>query len=199
MSLRPPAGARAQIGPNAVLQLIPVLRDGGVDPAPFFAAAGVDDWLADPPTAMIDQAGVARLHQAVRAMLPSARACALLAAAGRRTGDYILANRIPRAVRAVLRILPSWAASRLLTAAIGRHAWTFAGTARFAALGGAPPLFTLTGNPICAGETAAAPVCVWHAAVFERLFRVLVSPRARVRETLCEASGGVCCRFSVRW
>ena len=50
------------------------------------------------------------------------------------------------------------------------------------------------------GETSAHPVCVWHAAVFEGLYRALVDDRCRCREVQCGAqagSGGVC-RFAMR-
>jgi divinyl protochlorophyllide a 8-vinyl-reductase len=49
------------------------------------------------------------------------------------------------------------------------------------------------------GERAAAPVCVWHEAVFRRLFRELVHPQAVVRETHCGACGERVCRFEIDW
>ena len=54
-------------------------------------------------------------------------------------------------------------------------------------------------NPVALRERTSDPVCVWHAAVMERLFRALVSPRARVRETSCCARGDVCCCFEIDW
>ena len=129
-------------------------------------------------------------------MLPAGEANATLAEAGRRTADYILANRIPGPAQALLKILPAGPAARILVRAIGANAWTFAGSSRFeAAVTGGQAVFTLKGNPLCAGETAAEPVCVWHAAVFQRLFQVLVSRRTRVTETQCEARGDDLCRF----
>jgi divinyl protochlorophyllide a 8-vinyl-reductase len=119
--------------------------------------------------------------------------------AGRRTADYLLANRIPKPVQAVLKLLPPRMAAMILVSAIRRNAWTFAGSGVFGAHSGAPTIFEIRGNPLCAGETSPAPVCAWHAAVFERLFQKLVSRRARVTETECEASGADCCRFVVDW
>jgi divinyl protochlorophyllide a 8-vinyl-reductase len=55
----------------------------------------------------------------------------------------------------------------------------------------------MTDNPLRAGERAAAPVCAWHAAVFECLFRALASPRVQATETACEAAGDGCRRFVV--
>ena len=208
------ATATGTIGPNAVIQLIRPLRDAQLAES-VFAAAGATDWLTDPPAAMVDERRVARLHRAVRAAAPRDEALRLLAEAGRLTADYIMANRIPRQARSVLQRLPAPVACRLLVAAIRAHAWTFAGSARFAAEAGAPTVFTLIGNPLCGGignplcggignpscgaARAPSPVCSWHAAVFQRLFEVLVSPRSRVVETACEAAGDGCCRFEVDW
>ncbi|PPQ38318.1 bacteriochlorophyll 4-vinyl reductase [Rhodopila globiformis] len=189
------------IGPNSVLQLIEALRLAGLGAfcTQVFERAGVSDWLLNPPQAMVDEQLVGRLHQTVRAMAPPGQGKALMAEAGRLTADYILANRIPRAAQVVLKLLPPRPAAALLVKAITAHSWTFAGTGKFSAVAGRPTVFTLVGNPLCAGEKAAVPVCDWHAAVFQRLFQVLVSPKARVVETECEASGGTCCRFEVDW
>lgn len=189
------------IGPNAAIQLLAALRHARMDQVAerVFTAAGVADWLAEPPTAMVDQRRVARLHRGLRDAVPRDQALRLLDAAGRLTADYILANRIPRPARIVLKLLPARFAAPLLVAAIRAHAWTFAGSARFTAQAGTPTVFTLIGNPLCAGEQARSPVCAWHAAVFQRLFEVLVSRRSRVRETACEARGDRCCRFEIAW
>jgi len=142
---------------------------------------------------------VARLHQTVRSVAPEGEGMLLMAEAGRLTADYILAHRIPRPAQALLKILPARLAARVLVPAIGAHAWTFAGSGRFSGCAGPPTVFELTGNPLCAGERATEPVCAWHAAVFQRLFQVLVSPAARVAETSCEARGDSCCRFVLDW
>ena len=77
----------------------------------------------------------------------------------------------------MLEALPASLASRQLLSAIARHAWTFAGSGRY----------------------AAGPVCHWHAGVFETLFRTLVHPRSRARETACCAAGAPACRFEIDW
>ena len=60
-------------------------------------------------------------------------------------------------------------------------------------------MFTLTNNPLIAGERAEHPLCAWHTAVFERLFQALVSRRTHAAETECEAEGDITCRFVLRW
>lgn len=186
----------ARIGPNAVTQLAAAL---GARAAPVFAAAGRSAWLECPPEAMLEEAPVARLHQALRAALPADEAALLLAEAGRRTADYLLAHRIPRPAQRVLRALPPRPAAWLLLRAIRAHAWTFAGSGRFAARAGNPTVVTLHANPFCAREHALHPVCAWHAAVFQRLFHALVSPGACAVETRCCAQGDASCRFELRW
>ena len=192
---------RARIGPNAVLQLTEALwaREWGALVAPMYARAGSSDWLSTPPAAMVDERRVARLHREVRATLPPDEARAVMADAGRRTADYLLANRIPRFAQAALKVLPASLAARLLVGAIRANAWTFAGSSRFTAEAGAPTVFILAGNPLCAGERAAAPQCAWHAAVFQRLFQSLVAPGALAVETHCQAAGHRCCRFVLDW
>jgi divinyl protochlorophyllide a 8-vinyl-reductase len=190
-------GAGGLIGPNALTQLLPLLeRAGGAELRErLLARAGVTA-LPD-MGGLIDEAPVARLHRAVREALPEA-APALAFEAGVRTADYILAHRIPGAVQAVLKPLPAGLAGPVLTRAIARNAWTFAGSGRFEVARSWPAVFLIHDNPVVRGERAEAPLCHWHAGVFERLFRVLVSDRARVREVACCACGAPACRFEVR-
>ena len=191
------AHAEGRIGPNALLQLLPVL-EAAIGPrltVQLFAQAGVDRVPVD---AMIAEGPVAQVHQSVRARLPN-RAPALLREAGLRTGDYILAHRIPAAAQRVLRLLPRGLAARLLAQAIARNAWTFAGSGTFRILSRSPMVFGIADNPVVRGELAAQPICDWHVAVFERLFAELVDPRVKVTETACCACGAPACRFELRF
>ena len=117
---------------------------------------------------------------------------------GELTGDYLLAHRIPGAVRGLLRRLPARLAAPLLVGAIRRHAWTFAGSGTFAATSD-PLTLSISGCPICRGSTSPYCVCDCYAATFERLFAALVSPGCRVREIACEATGAPSCVFEVAW
>ncbi len=191
-----PAATGGRIGPNAVLQLVAVLeRAGGAALRDrLLEAAGIGA-LPD-GSGLIDEARAARLHQALRRLMPG-RAPALLAEAGRATADYILAHRIPGPARMALRALPAPLAAPVLARAIARHAWTFAGSGRFEVAARRPLVFALHDNPLVRGETAGHCLCHWHAAVFARLFQVLVSRRAEARETCCCAQGAPACRFEV--
>lgn len=140
---------------------------------------------------MVREAVVADLFEALFLRLPETDAKDVAAEAGRRTADYILANRIPGAAQSILKALPAPLAAPLLLAAIAKHAWTFAGSGRFTARYGAPLIVEIAANPL------SMPGCVWHRAVFERLFRSLAAPRADVRHTRCCRTGEPLCRFEI--
>lgn len=167
----------ARIGPNAILQLVPVLDrfQGRVGRDRVLDAAGV----AVPPAdaGMWPESQCRAVHLAVWQGCGD-RAAEILAAAGQGTADYILAHRIPGAARAVIRALPAPMGASLLSAAIARHAWTFAGSGRFAIVSRRPLTFQIEGNPLA---FPGLP-CPWHASVFSRLFRALVWPCARVED-----------------
>jgi divinyl protochlorophyllide a 8-vinyl-reductase len=161
----------ARIGPNAVLQLIAALRRRGLSHRlePLFAEAGLAPLLTAPPESMIEEASVARLHAAARRMFGEAEACDLAHEAGRLTGDYLLANRIPRFAPPLLRRLPGSFAAGLLLRAMARHAWTFAGGGRFAARL-SPRLTIEIVNPLlCAGD-AGPGMRAFYAGAFGRIF-----------------------------
>jgi divinyl protochlorophyllide a 8-vinyl-reductase len=186
-----PAGG--WIGPNARLQLIPVLDRalGAPDRLRLFARAGAG---AVPSDRMIPEGPVAQVHRAVRACLPD-QAPALMQEAGRGTADYILAHRIPKAAQRLLRALPRRLSAPLLARAIARNAWTFAGSGQFRIVSWHPMVFEIADNPVIRGEAAPYPVCDWHVAVFRRLFAALVDPGVTVTETACCACGAPACRF----
>jgi divinyl protochlorophyllide a 8-vinyl-reductase len=184
-----------RIGPNAILQLIPVL-DAAIGPqgrAALFARSGV---LVPPADAgMMPQDQVIRLHHTVAMALPD-RFAEIANSAGAATGDYILANRIPTPAQTLIRILPRPLGARLLAAAIAKHAWTFAGSGRFAVVGHRPLIFRIEANPLAVGM-AGTPSCHWHSAVFQRLFQALVWPAVTVTETTCCACGDAACTFKI--
>ncbi len=190
-----------RIGPNAITRVAEVLlpRLGQGATAGIFEQAGLLEYLAHPPESMVEEAEVSRLHRALRASIGEARAREVAFEAGTRTGDYLLAHRIPKPVQAVLKRLPAVLAARVLLSAIRRHAWTFAGSGEFSARAGHPVQLTIRHNPLCAGVEAGEPACAFYTATFERLFRVLVHPGARVCERQCEAMGAPACVFEIAW
>ncbi|WP_331271425.1 bacteriochlorophyll 4-vinyl reductase [Acidiphilium cryptum] len=192
-----PSGPR--IGPNAILQVFAALAAAGGPAcvARVARVAGAESHLSHPPVAMVSVAEVLALHRAVRACLGAGPGGAVLRAAGEATGRYLLAHRIPRAVRLALRAAPAPLAARLLVAAIRRHAWTFGMPDGLdAAWRGGLRLF-LAANPI-AVPGAAGPGCDFHAGTFEVLFQALVDRHLVVRETACRAAGHPACVFAIR-
>jgi divinyl protochlorophyllide a 8-vinyl-reductase len=184
----------ALIGPNAILQMLPVLDEvlGEAGRARLLARAGVFD-LPD-GFCMIPEAQAARLHHQLRRDA-SDRAPRIATCAGLNTADYILAHRIPKLAQTALRFLPAPLAARILSKAIAKHAWTFAGSGAFSVVD--PWHFEIAGNPIVRGEQSEASLCHWHAAVFTRLYRRLVTRGAFCIETTCCAQGAPACRFEI--
>lgn len=194
-------GGEARIGPNAIIRIAEALEE--LSPAhrtPVFAAAGLVRYLEHLPESMVPEADVSALQTAVGEHLPPVLADSVNQRAGQLTADYLLANRIPRAVQGVLKPLPAGLAARVLLRAITQHAWTFAGSGSFRAVPvrrGAQ--VTITGCPVCAGRHLDHPACGYFTATFAGLFVSLVHSHTRVRETACQAMGDPACLFELRW
>lgn len=189
----PPSEPRALVGPNAIVQTSAALQDrvGDASVQAVFGEAGLDHYLDEPPSQMIPQDEAARLFAAVRALLPADEADAVLGSAGRRTARYVVEHRIPPGVKRLLAILPASVGARLLLSAIGKHAWTFAGSGPVGVRGWPDCELEIEANPL------ATPGCPWHVATFHEMFRVLVSPRVHVRHAKCCARGDRVCHFEI--
>jgi len=197
----PAGGPTGRIGPNAITRVAEALHAevGAARTRALFGHAQVEHHLQAPPQHMVDEGDVRRLHRALYELLGAEQARRVSRTAGDLTGAYLLRHRIPAAVQLLLRLLPAPLAARLLGAAIARHAWTFAGSGSFRARSARPVCFTLSACPICHGVRATTARGDYYAACFQRLFRTLVSRRATVTETTCEATGSDACRFEVLW
>ncbi len=190
-----PAGAGHRVGPNAIIQTRHALDHfcGAATGAAIFSAARLGAWIASDPGEMVGAQYVNALNRQIALALPAPVAEAVLRDAGRRTGDYILANRIPKLAQRVLRMLPRRLAQRVLIKAIAANAWTFAGQARIET---GANFIAILDNPVCLGRQGFDG-CVWHEAVIQRLFEALVDPHALVVETMCTGRGDPACRFVV--
>jgi divinyl protochlorophyllide a 8-vinyl-reductase len=189
------------IGPNAIIRVAETLRDVVGEDATrlIFASARLEPHLASPPTGMVPEADAGALQTALFAGLEESKAREIAFEAGLRTGDYLLANRIPKPAQAVLKLLPPSLASRVLLSTIKQHSWTFAGSGAFRVTNGRPVIVSITSCPLCRGRHSARPQCDYYAGTFQRLFQVLVSRNAFVREISCEAAGGSSCAFEIAW
>lgn len=195
------ASMAGRVGPNAIIRVVTALEDaqGRAAVDRLLIAAGLDRYLDALPTEMVDEQEVTRLQSVLREQVGIESARRISRDAGGRTGDYLLAHRIPRPVQRLLKILPAPLASRVLISAIRRNAWTFVGSGIFDADPGHPTRLRVTNGPICRGATAHEPLCDFYVGSFERLFSRLVHQDARVTETLCQANGADACVFEVRW
>ncbi len=189
------------IGPNAIIRVAETLRDvfGEETTRHIFADAKLEPHLATPPTGMVPEADVGALQSALFAGLKESEARKVAFEAGLRTGDYLLANRIPKPVQAVLKILPPSLASRILLGAIKQNSWTFSGSGTFTVKTGHPVAVSIANCPLCRGRHSDTPQCDYYAGTFQRLFQVLVSRRSSVREIACEATGASACTFEITW
>jgi len=165
--------AEPLIGPNAVLQTVAVMEErlGHAETAAILA----DAQIARLPSGehMIPEIEALRLHRWL-AMHDPMGALVIAEEAGARTADYIIAHRIPRAAGWLLRHLPARAAAPLLMAAIRKHAWTFVGAGAFTPA----DAWHFAIDRAAANDPLPPPESLfcWYAAVFTRLYRVLVAP-----------------------
>lgn len=190
-----------RIGPNAVIRLAEALDalESKAVTRKLFIAASLESYVHALPDAMVPEEEVIVLHHHLRSNLGADRAASVSWIAGLRTADYLLANRIPKPVQRLLKLLPARLAALILLRAIGAHAWTFAGTSRFSWRMGRPITLTFEDCPLCRSDHTSEPCCSYYSATFERLFRELINADTAVRETECIAAGGGACRFEIRY
>lgn len=171
------SASTARIGPNAIFQLLESVREAHGSRAAFhlLGAAGMEGYVYGLPHSMVPEGEVTALYAALQRQYGSAEAAKLSEVAGLRTADYLLAHRIPKLAQRVLETLPPPLASRLLLKAIGHHAWTFSGSARFGWKYGRPLEVWLDGGAWLNSRTARAAARSFYGAVFERLFQKLVA------------------------
>lgn len=189
------AGREDKVGPNAIIQTRSALDEiVGIEArGAIFNACGFGLFGERDPDSMVEARIVNALNYEIGARLDAETAHAVMKRAGELTGDYILANRIPRPAQWLLRLFPRALAQRLLMKAIASNAWTFAGKAHVEA---GADFIAIHDNPICLGKVGFSS-CIWHAAVFRRLFQTLVDPRITIHETECVGWGSETCRFEI--
>jgi divinyl protochlorophyllide a 8-vinyl-reductase len=193
--------AAGRIGPNAIIRTVEVLREtlGDARTAALLRDAGLDGYERELPQEMVPESEVTSLFATLYRELGVRSAREVAQSSGERTGEYLLANRIPRAAQAALKLLPATLASRGLLAAIRGNTWTFAGSSRVLLTDGRPALVSFSDCPLCRGLSAESSVCHYYASTFERLYRVLVHPGANAAEISCQAAGAPACTIEIRY
>lgn len=186
----------ARIGPNAIIQTVAALETRiGVAPAAALLAASTGRTRDRLPERMVDETEVISLVHAIAGALPPGDTVEVMTDSGRRTAEYLIANRIPRVAQLVMRVVPRAAGLRILLGAIGRHSWTFAGSADVRITYGGTPRLALRRCPMCRDMRRDAPCCDYYTATLEHLVRRLIAPSSTVREVACEAAGADACVF----
>ena len=189
-----------RIGPNAIIQLAAVLEDrfGRATTEPILRhATGFS--FETLPGDMVDERTVRAFVERVLTRFGEENAAPLLRDAGHRTGEYLLAHRIPRVVQWLMRVLPARIGLALLLRAMRANAWTFAGSGHFTFRQRRhDTILTFTACAMCRDLHHTRPVCDFYAGTFEQLIRRLTHPKASVHELECQAAGGTCCRFVVQ-
>ena len=185
--------SEARVGPNAIIQLEGVVSKeyGPAAARALLEHAGLQHLTAESLEHMVRQEDAQQLFRTVDQEYAKDDAARIMHDAGIGTAEYLLANRIPGFAKAILRLLPPWLAARLLLVAIGRHAWTFAGNGTVICHR-KPLAIEIHSNPL------AISGCRWHQAIFERLFRELVSRATKVNQVSCCAQGAGSCRFEIK-
>ena len=192
------AQAIAGIGPNALRRPFEVIAERhGEARARAILGAATDRDPQRWPDSLVSEDEVVRMHRGIIGAFDWTEGLEILRQAGERTGDYLLTHRIPQLAQRLLRLMPRWLALRALGAAIGRNAWTFAGSGRYAFTGGSPARIEIVNGPLARGLHAPCPACTFYAGTFERLVARIVDAGARVRETQCTAVGDPSCRFEI--
>ncbi len=182
------------MSPNMVLPVLAALEEAvGADKARHVMREARFPRLPEPEEPVRERQ-VAVLHQAIRRCCPD-MAGAVFTEAGRRAADVVITYRIPARSRVLLRRMPWPVATWLLGRATRQFAWTFSGSGHFALE--TTSRFALFDNPVIRGEHADRPICLFQAALFERLFQELVHPRIICTETACCAEGAEACRFTL--
>lgn len=187
--------SRAVIGPNAVLQTEAALEAAGGTSLVHrvFERAGLERLLEHRPEEMIEEQVPQALFAAMFDSMPRRDGIRIALDAGRRTGRYILENRIPMPVRWLLKLLPADLAAPLLLSAIERHAWTFAGSGECRVEVGPPARLHIANNPM------RMPLCAWHTGVLEVLFKALVAERTQIVHTTTKPGARSVCTFTMTW
>lgn len=187
----------ARIGPNAIIQVAAALRGRFGDARTQVMVHDATGYVLDAmPTEMVDEREAQALAKALVAQMGPSLAANILREAGHRTGDYLLANRIPRVAQWAIRAAPRRVGLRLLLRAMQSNAWTFAGSGQFVVTDGAPlPDLVFESCAMCRDMHEPQPMCDFYAGTFERLIRALVARYASVQEVECMAQGHRHCRF----
>jgi divinyl protochlorophyllide a 8-vinyl-reductase len=189
-----------KIGPNSIIQTVRALQDfyGQKKAVEILEQGGQGHVLTRELNEMIDEQDFIALAKMLYSQLGVDDTLPLLRRSGNLTGEYVLANRIPKPVQRLIKFLPLPLRLKVLLTAIGKSSWTFAGSGTYSFITRPRPLITINNSIIKQAVQAKKPVCSYYTGAFETLIKTLVSPRAVIEEVECLAGGSDKCRFVVK-
>lgn len=190
----------ARIGPNTIIQVAGVLHDRLSRSLAEAVLRDATPYTLDClPRDMVDEREAQAVVQALVRRVGARTATTVLREAGYRTGDYLLANRIPRLAQWLIRLAPRRTGLNILLKAMQSNAWTFAGSGHFLVVHTPrAPELAFEACTMCHGMHETQPMCDFYAGTFERLITVLVAPGMQVVEVECMAQGAPRCRFQLQ-
>lgn len=190
-----------KLGPNAIIQTVAALEEAlGVERArAALVRGGAGDLPDHLPQALIDEHEFHELVMLLIDQLGGDATIDILARSGQLTAEYVFANRIPAIVRAILRILPPQLGLKILLPAMQRHTWTFAGSGSFAYHSGVMPWLEVANPAVRDDRALAGALCAYYRGAFAQMLRMLIDPRARLRDCECQARGDRRCRYAIEW
>ncbi|MEI6046508.1 MAG: bacteriochlorophyll 4-vinyl reductase [Chloroflexota bacterium] len=189
----------AKMGPNSIIQTVGALKEfyGTTKALEILKQGGKERLGLELPSEMTDQREFISLSQMLFRQLDIDPAMRILKRSGQRTAHYLLKNRIPKFAQVILHLLPRQLGLKLLLTAIGKNAWTFAGSGTYSFVLGKSPTITLQNCIGCLDIQASKPVCSYYAGTFETLLKNIIDTRIQVEEIKCQANGASACTFSV--
>lgn len=190
------SATEARIGPNALIQSVNALREQYKEAhiRTILRQCGQEDLLESQPTTMVAEQAFADLVVALADQLGVPEARQILWRAGQLTAGYLLQNRIPRPFQWLLRPLPDRPALQLLLLAVGKHAWTFAGSGQFTYVVGKIPQLTVVTH-LYPGEA----VCGFYGGTFDHLIHMLIAAQAQTQVTTTCYAGQTRCVYTIRF
>lgn len=191
----------AKIGPNSLIQTVRALKEvyGERKTFELLRKGGQGNLIEHLPGEMVDEQAFISLAKMLYETLDTKQALKILRRSGQFTAGYLLENRIPRPVQVLLKLLPDAISLKILLTAIGKNAWTFAGSGTYSFVTGKAPTITIQHSILGkALVPASETVCSYYAGTFERLLQALINPRCEVQETGCLATGSDKCTFVIK-
>jgi len=183
----------AKIGPNSIIQTVAALEAvyGKHETEALLTIAGQGHLVGNLPSEMVEEEKFHSLVKALDREIGSDKLAGILDDSGQRTAAYLLKVRIPGFFQKLLRPLPPGLAFKLLLFAIGKNAWTFAGSGAFSYTSGHAPVITVRVT-----YPTLPVVGNFYLGTFTKLLKELVNPDTKIEPSITGTSGNITCRYT---